>query len=106
MNPEDRDLLRSYENGPRIWDAAAILPAVHRLYGQGLIEPAPPAEDGSARSTYCYQLTDAGREALRQEDLPQYTGAELAAIRAELDAAGIERAGDGSFTLPEREEQA
>jgi hypothetical protein len=68
LNPEDMDLLRSYANGPRIWDATAIVPAVFRLHGQGLIEPAPPAEDGSARSTYCYQLTDAGRQVLGQED--------------------------------------
>jgi len=64
MNPDDTDLLRSYANGPRIWDATAILPAVYRLAGQGLIEPAPPAENGSARSTYCYQLTDAGSQVL------------------------------------------
>ncbi len=56
MNADDLRLLRSYANGPRIWDAAEILPRVHRLMDVGLIEP-------RFESNAC-QLTDKGRDAL------------------------------------------
>jgi DNA-binding PadR family transcriptional regulator len=54
------DLLRSYESGPRIWDAAAILPGVYALETKGLIEP--------TGTSGAYQLTEAGREALEDSD--------------------------------------
>jgi hypothetical protein len=50
-------LLRSYENGPRIWDAVAVLPGVYELEDRGLIEP--------VGCSGAYQLTGAGRKALR-----------------------------------------
>jgi hypothetical protein len=58
------------------------------------------------------RLAEAMRSAMAARDLARtprpsgrpenlYTAGELAAIRAELDAAGTERAADGSFTLSE-----
>jgi hypothetical protein len=52
------DLLRTYANGPRIWDAAALLPAVTSLRDQGLITP-------SADNARADRLTAAGYERLR-----------------------------------------
>lgn len=57
---DELDLLRSYEKGPRIWDATAILPAVCALADKGLIEPVTGTNGA-------YQLTEAGRAALRGE---------------------------------------
>ena len=51
------ELLRSYEQGPYIWDAASIVPQVWRLAEKGLVEPAD-------QTSYRYQLTEAGRRAL------------------------------------------
>jgi hypothetical protein len=53
------ELLRSYANGPRIWDAASIVPQVWALAAKGLIEPV----DANGRT---YRLTEAGRKALRE----------------------------------------
>lgn len=36
------DLLRTYEDGPFIWDAASLRPIVFELRGLGLIRPVPP----------------------------------------------------------------
>jgi len=58
------DMLRSYASGPRIWDAAELMPAVWKLQDLGLIEPAPPAEDGSPPSRGVRQLTAKGRQVL------------------------------------------
>lgn len=58
MTENELQLLRSYENGPRIWDATAILPAVYDLAGKGLIEPA--GDNGA------YKLTAAGTGRLRE----------------------------------------
>ena len=58
MTPDEQSLLRSYAAGPRIWDAASLLPAVISLANQGLIEPCP----GELRAAY--QLTEQGRHAL------------------------------------------
>lgn len=55
MTEDELALLRSYEKGPRIWDAASIVPAVYALKEKGLIK----SEDG-----YRYQLTGAGRREL------------------------------------------
>jgi DNA-binding PadR family transcriptional regulator len=66
MTPDDQNLLRSYASGPRIWDAASIVPGVYRLEGQGLIEPAPPEDDGSPPSRGAYQLTAKGRRVLAE----------------------------------------
>lgn len=52
-------MLRSYENGPRIWDATVVLSTVFALQDMQLIEPA--GHNGA------YQLTEAGRAALREE---------------------------------------
>lgn len=46
------NLLRSYEKGPKIWDAASILPDVYRLAERGLITP--------LGSSGAHRLTDAG----------------------------------------------
>jgi hypothetical protein len=54
------DLLRSYENGPRIWDATEVLPRVWALADKGLVEPC-------GDSFVAYQLTDAGRAVLAGE---------------------------------------
>ena len=51
------ELLRSYENGPRIWDAAIFQPDVHDLLERKLIEPCPDLPGA-------YQITQAGRDAL------------------------------------------
>jgi hypothetical protein len=64
MTPDDERLLASYAEGPRIWDAAALAPAVYRLADQGLIEPGPPADDGGPPSRGAYRLTARGRQAL------------------------------------------
>lgn len=52
----DIELLKSYADGIRIWDATSLLPAVYELSRLRLIEPA-----GGDHSSYAYQLTDAGR---------------------------------------------
>jgi hypothetical protein len=54
----NRELLASYAKGPRIWDAAAIVPDVFKLAAEGLIEPVPGRDDGA------YQLTGKGRAEL------------------------------------------
>lgn len=54
------ELLRSYSGGPRIWDAAAILPDVWELEHQGLIEP---SGDSGA-----YRMTPSGRARLEALD--------------------------------------
>jgi DNA-binding PadR family transcriptional regulator len=59
---DELELLRSYENGPRIWDAAAVVPEVWALEKKGLIEKFDP-EDGRR-----YRLTEAGRAALKPAD--------------------------------------
>jgi hypothetical protein len=53
------DLLRSYADGPRIWDAAGIMPRVWELAERGLIEPVP--DRGGA-----YQLTSKGERYLER----------------------------------------
>jgi hypothetical protein len=58
MTKDELSLLRSYASGPKIWDAVTLLPTVYALADQGLIEP---VGDSGA-----YQLTMAGREALRE----------------------------------------
>lgn len=52
-------LLRSYADGLRIWDAAALVPAVCSLQDQGLIEPDPDP----GRQPAC-RLTEKGRQVL------------------------------------------
>lgn len=59
MTVDERRLLRSYQGGPRIWDAAVLQPLVHSLIVQKLIEPCPDPGHRNA----C-QITQAGREAL------------------------------------------
>jgi DNA-binding PadR family transcriptional regulator len=59
MNEEELRLLRSYQDRPRIWDAASIVPQVWALADKGLIEQLDPHD--SRR----YRLTEAGREALK-----------------------------------------
>lgn len=59
MTKDELELLRSYEKGPRIWDAAEIMARVWVLEDKGLIEPV----DAEGRR---YQLTDAGRKALEE----------------------------------------
>lgn len=59
LDPGELSLLRSYADGPRIWDAAAVLPEVLALYDRGLIEPAHGA---------AFRLTGLGRQALAAAD--------------------------------------
>ena len=56
---EHYDLLESYLDGPRIWDATWIVGQVHELKRAGLLEPADV--NGSS---YRFRLTEAGREVL------------------------------------------
>lgn len=82
MAKSELELLRSYENGPRIWDAAALLPVVTSLWGQGLIEPRP----GSGGA---YRLTEAGAARLKFDDAAATWGllSELErAVLAEVDS--------------------
>jgi hypothetical protein len=77
----DVQLLQSYKNGPRIWDAAEIVPRVFELAGQGLIEPVP--DRGGA-----YQLTSAGRKRLELKvgDLVvHYSNSERVGYVAEIE---------------------
>jgi hypothetical protein len=53
-------LLATYADGPRIWDAAVMVPGVFELERLGLIEPVPGR--GGA-----YQLTSAGQAELGDE---------------------------------------
>lgn len=56
----DMELLRSYENGPRIWDASAVYPKVVELADAGLVEP---VDGGPA-----WKITQAGLDALEAYD--------------------------------------
>jgi DNA-binding PadR family transcriptional regulator len=57
VNVKELSLLRTYETGPKIWDAMTIIPTVYSLQNKGYIEPAPV-------DSLRYQLTEAGRKAL------------------------------------------
>lgn len=59
LDREEARLLRTYENGPRIWDAASVFEIVVRLEGKGMIAP-----DGAGGA---YALTDAGRQRLAKD---------------------------------------
>jgi hypothetical protein len=60
LTDDELRLLRSYEDGPRIWDAADLLHRVWALADRGLIEMVP--------GNFCaYQLTEAGRGALQPD---------------------------------------
>jgi hypothetical protein len=59
LTENELGLLRSYAGGPRIWDAAALAPAVYALQDEGLIEPDPE------RSPAC-RLTAKGRQVLAE----------------------------------------
>jgi hypothetical protein len=60
ISDDEFALLRSYENGPKIWDATAILPGVWALEAKGLIEPFGDERPG------VYRLTETGRKALKE----------------------------------------
>jgi hypothetical protein len=83
MNRRELDLLRSYKNGPRIWDAEALVPLVVSLKEQGLIEPLT-AYPGNA-----FQLTKAGRKALMLE--PEF-GDLVVTVRLTDSTGGIRAA--------------
>lgn len=55
LTNDERELLASYRNGPRIWDAASIYPTVTSLAQRGLIQPSGGA---------AYELTNAGQAVL------------------------------------------
>jgi len=42
LTDEQLGLLRTYADGPFIWDAASLRPLVHELRELGLIRPVPP----------------------------------------------------------------
>jgi hypothetical protein len=69
ITEEELRLLRSYASGPRIWDAAELMPAVWRLQDLVLTEPAPPGDDGSPPSRGVRQLTVRGRQVLAEADV-------------------------------------
>jgi DNA-binding PadR family transcriptional regulator len=56
LDKDEAQLLRTYANGPRIWDAASVFRVVVRLADKGLVAP---ADDHGV-----YALTDAGRNEL------------------------------------------
>jgi hypothetical protein len=56
LDREETRLLRTYTDGPRIWDAASVFEVVMRLVDKGMLAPSGP--NGA------YALTDAGRQAL------------------------------------------
>lgn len=58
MTKDELELLRSYQGGPRVWDAVAVLLRVRALEDMGLVEPV--GAKGARR------LTGAGRKALRE----------------------------------------
>jgi hypothetical protein len=64
LNLGELDLLASYAGGPRIWDAADIVPTVYALAERGLIEPAMTDLGDGPVNRGAYQLTDKGRQAL------------------------------------------
>lgn len=59
LTREQRDLLGSYEGGPRIWDAASIVPTVFELTDMGLIE--------TIHGQTARQLTELGRQVLAEK---------------------------------------
>jgi hypothetical protein len=73
MNPpeiteNELNLLRSYANGPWSLQTSGIRAAASQIQDLGLIEPAPPADDGSPPSRGACQLTDKGRQVLAKTD--------------------------------------
>jgi hypothetical protein len=60
LDNRDLELLASYENGPRIWDAASVFARVLVLEDRGFVAPA--GESGQ------YALTEAGRARLAASD--------------------------------------
>ena len=78
----DHELLASYADGPRIWDAADIWPHVLELAEAGLIEPVP--DRGGA-----YRLTMAGdlelmRDSYARDPAPPQFVAQYDQVRAEV----------------------
>lgn len=65
LNGELLDMLRSYEPGPHIWDAASLQPQVWELADKGLIEQ---VTEGEHAGPHTYQLTALGREVLEAAD--------------------------------------
>lgn len=59
VTPDELDMLRSYADGPRIWDAASLVPTVTALVDKKLIR----ACHRWAGDKAC-ELTDLGREVL------------------------------------------
>lgn len=59
------DMLRSYEPGPHIWDAASLQPKVWELADKGLIEQ---VTEGEHAGPHTFQLTALGREVLEIAD--------------------------------------
>lgn len=57
LDEEELRLLRTYANGPRIWDAASVFAVVCRLDAKGYLEPS--GEHGA------YALTGKGRAVLQ-----------------------------------------
>jgi hypothetical protein len=65
LNGELLDMLRSYETGPKIWDAASLQPQVWELADKGLTERVTEGEHAGPNT---YQLTGLGREVLEAAD--------------------------------------
>lgn len=53
LDRDERQLLLTYLEGPRIWDAASVYPVVLRLEAKGMIAPVPDRP--------AYAITAAGR---------------------------------------------
>lgn len=65
LNGELLDMLRSYERGPRIWNATSLQPQVFELGDKGLIEQ---VTEGEHAGPHTFQLTGLGREVLQAAD--------------------------------------
>ncbi len=60
LDADEARLLRSYVDGPRIWDAASVFEMVTQLAEKGVI--APSGTSGA------FAITDLGRQALAVAD--------------------------------------
>lgn len=88
LTSDELDLLCSYARGPRIWDAAELVPGVYALEDKGLIERVP----GSP----AHRLTELGRGVVDCD----VTDADLAGLGTEAASAGdLEQAGLASAAL-------
>ncbi len=80
LDGEERRLLATYADGPRIWDAAALYPTVVSLQEKGVIVPVP----GSSASA----ITAAGRRAIKRCEALAHKGTGVGTCDRPLDEHG------------------